>query len=158
MITLLLKKQTQKGTSDMAIQTATAYETDNESLLKRLVKTAKEVGVAGSGLVLDVTLTSKVIDLCYYEGCVMARLNGVKPEIQPNDEVEILECEIAPGQGLDGFSHVDIPTLRSGTYIVTRVWYLKTRWLLELKGQSRKRTSLYPLGHFAPKPKVEVEA
>jgi hypothetical protein len=127
----------------------TAYEISDVELTNKLIQTAAKAGTATSGLIIDIMGSVHVTNLHYYKGCILARLAGLKPEIQPGIVVSIPAGKTVMGSGLDGFSF-GIPVLPTGDYAVERVWYFKDKWHLELRGHEglEGQASLYPADQF----------
>ena len=133
----------------------TSYEIPDKELVDKLISVAAAAGTACSGLVVDMTTPSRVENLHYLKGCMLARLDGVKPEIQPGHEVEIPEGKKVNGKGLDGLCF-GVEPLGCDNYTVIRVWYRDKQWFLELNGKSKEEggVALYPADQFITRGKI----
>lgn len=134
----------------------TSYEISDADLINKFMHAAARAGASNSGLVIDIMASVYLEDLHYLKGCMLARLAGIKPEIQPGTTVSIPADKTVPGINLQGWSF-HVSPLAEGSYTVVRVWYFKEKWYLELFGQKSKEggIALFPADQFVmstPKP------
>ena len=127
----------------------TSYEVSNEELVERVIKAAAQAGTSTSGLVMDIMAGTKIENLHYLKGCLLARLDDAKPTIQPSDKALLDADMVVKGCDLCGHS-LAVPELKKGEYTVNRVWYFQKKWHLELVGKNTRdgNMALYPADEF----------
>ncbi len=74
------------------------YAWDTEKLLSEFMNACARTGISNSGLVISFSAGFDHSQAHYLRGVVRARIDGVKPPIQPGDQVQPKSEAIAPSQ------------------------------------------------------------
>lgn len=108
-----------------------AYDMPNEELLKEFTRAAAEVGIASSGLCIDVMANLKFEEFNYLKGVVLSRLEGLKSSFTRGDKV-VVKSGITSRPRSPNFS----PALKSDmdeALVVSRTHYTDKEWFLEFR-------------------------
>jgi hypothetical protein len=74
------------------------YTWDDEELLKRFMNACSRAGVSGSGLIFDVAAGTNIAYAHYLKGVVLARIQGVKPPLEPDSKVRPNKALVKPSR------------------------------------------------------------
>ncbi len=64
-----------------------AYDLENEELLRMFMNACARAGVSGSGLVIDPSAGYELAEAHYLKGVVLARMEGKRPPFKAGDEI-----------------------------------------------------------------------
>ena len=106
-----------------------AYNLDNEGLLKIFMNACARAGVSRSGLVIDPPAGYELAEAHYLKGVVLARMEGKRPPFKAGDEI------ISESGVREGYSTLAIPPKQK---LRVRCVYYKgsNNWSVEFPGLS----------------------
>ena len=110
----------------MGTERKSSYEAPNEELIAKFTKACMTAGASSSGLVVDLMAGPNLAYMGYLKGVVLARLDGVAPSFEPDQQVRV----IAPDGIRGSWKTIRLP--KGHEYKVSRVWYVEKQWFLEL--------------------------
>ncbi len=110
------------------------YEIPAEELINTIMDLSASAGPGLSGAVIDTSVGHKLREIHHLKGCLLALIDGVKPEQRGGIKVSRSDGRDVSPYNLRGeYAYKDTRRLGMGELTIHEVWYVNKEWYFEFK-------------------------